>query len=76
MARAHPHAEATYQVIPLNEGGFAVEITIPGTYPTKVTSFPTEADAEAWIAQHQLHVQADPPGNRRFRRVGQPSRPA
>ena len=76
MARLHPHAEATYQVISLNEGGFGVEITIPGTYPTRVTSFPTEAEAQAWITQHQEHVQSDVPANRRFRRVGQQSRPA
>jgi hypothetical protein len=55
--RTHPHADAAYSVIPLKEGGFAVEVLIPDTYPTKVSPFANEAAAEAWIAQHKLHVQ-------------------
>jgi hypothetical protein len=68
MAKTHPHAEATYRVIALKEGTFGVEIAIPGSYPTKVTSFPTEADAEAWITQHQSQVQAEAQTSRWFRR--------
>lgn len=70
MAKIHPHAEAAYQVVALNEGGFGVEITIPGTYPTKVTSFPTEQEAEAWIVQHQSRVQSEAQSSRWFRRSG------
>jgi hypothetical protein len=68
MARTHPHAEATYRVISLKEGTFGVEIAIPGSYPTKVTSFATEADAEAWIAEHQSKVQSEAQSSRWFRR--------
>jgi len=55
--RTHPHADAAYTVVPLKEGGFAVEVLIPDTYPTKVSPFANEAAAEAWIAQHKLRVQ-------------------
>ena len=51
--RTHPHAEATYRVIPLDDGSFGVEVSIPETYPAKVSPFATEADAEARIAEHR-----------------------
>ena len=70
MARTHPHAEATYRIVPLKEGTFGVEIEIPGSYPTKVTSFATEADAEAWIADHQTRVQAEAQSSRWFQPSG------
>jgi len=56
MARTHPHAEATYRVISLPGGSFGVEVTIPDTYPTKVSGFATKAAAQAWIAQHKRRV--------------------
>ena len=59
MARTHPHAEATYRVIPLKDGTFGVEVVIPETYPTTVSPFATEAEAEAWIARHKRNVEAD-----------------
>ena len=58
LARAHPHAEATYHIIPHEDGSFAVEVRIPDTHPTKVGPFETSADAEAWIAVHQSRVEA------------------
>jgi hypothetical protein len=56
--RTHPHAEANYQVIPLDDGSFGVEVTIPDSQPTTVTKFLSEDDAEAWIIDHQERVQA------------------
>ena len=41
--RTHPHAEATYRVIPFDDGAFAVEVSIPESYPAKVSPFATEA---------------------------------
>jgi hypothetical protein len=58
MLRTHPHAAATYRVIALEDGSFGVEVTIPDSHPTKVSSFPTSADAEAWIRAHQNRVQS------------------
>jgi hypothetical protein len=48
--------EAVYSVIPLDDGKFAVEVTIPGSHPTKVTGLDTEAAAEAWIERHKTQV--------------------
>ena len=59
MARTHPHAEATYRIIPYDEKSFAVEVSIPDTNPTKVSAFATKADAEAWIAEHRQRVQTE-----------------
>jgi hypothetical protein len=70
--KTHPHAEATYRVIPLNGGAFGVEVTIPDSHPTRVTSFATEADAEAWIVDHQRRVQTDAQQGRWFRKSGPP----
>ena len=68
MPRTHPHAEATYRVIPLDDGSFGVEVSIPETFPTTVSKFDTEADAETWIEQHKSRVQAPATRESRFRR--------
>jgi hypothetical protein len=57
--RTHPHAEATYRVIPFDDGTFGVEVSIPDSYPTTVSKFASEVDAEAWIAEHQRRVQTE-----------------
>ena len=54
--KPHPHAEATYRVLLLEGGMFGVEVVIPETYPTTVSAFPSEAEAEAWIARHKNQV--------------------
>jgi len=41
MPKTHPHAEATYRVIPLEDGSFGVEVSIPENYPTTVKPFGT-----------------------------------
>jgi hypothetical protein len=57
--RTHPHAEATYRVVPLTGGAFGVEVVIPGAYPATVSSFATVAAAEAWIAQDKERVECE-----------------
>lgn len=57
--RTHPHAEAIYPVIPSGDGTFAVEVSIPESYPAKVSPFATEADAEAWITEHRRRAQSE-----------------
>ncbi len=54
--KTHPHAEATYRVVPLPGGTFGIEVAIPDTYPTTVSSFPTRAAAEDWIARNRERV--------------------
>jgi hypothetical protein len=56
MPPIHPHAEAVYRVFPLDDGKFAVEVTIPGSHPTKVTGLDTQAAAEAWIERHKTQI--------------------
>lgn len=56
MATVHPHAEATYRVLPRDDGSFAVEVSIPGTNPTKVTGIESQEAAEAWITRHKESV--------------------
>ena len=68
--RSHPHAEAIYRVISGGGGAFAVEVSIPESYPTKVSPFSTEADAEAWIAEHRRSVQSDKTSSWWFRSSG------
>ena len=68
MPKTHPHAEATYRVIPFDDGSFGIEVTIPDSYPTTVSKFKTEADAEAWIAEHQRRIQSQTQSGRWSRR--------
>ena len=58
MARTHPHAEAAYRVIALEDGSFGVEVSIPDSNPTTVTRFASEEAAEAWIAAHRRRVRS------------------
>lgn len=67
MPRIHPHAEATYRVIPFDDGSFGIEVSIPDSHPTRVSKFNTEADAEAWIVEHQRRVQSQAQSLRWFR---------
>jgi hypothetical protein len=70
MARTHPHAEATYTVVPFEDGTFGVQVAIPETYPTTVRPFPSEAEAEAWIAKHKIQVEAGATSGQWFRKTG------
>jgi hypothetical protein len=70
MPKIHPHAEATYRVISLANGAFGVEVSIPDRNPTTVSVFKTEADAEAWIAEHRRRVESQTQSGRQFRRSG------
>ena len=70
MARTHPHSEATYTVVPLDDGTFGVQVAIPETYPTTVKPFPSAEEAEAWIAKHKTQVEAGAAGGQWFRRTG------
>ena len=70
MPKSHPHDEATYTVIPFEGGHYAVEVSIPGSHPTKVSPFATAAEAEAWIEKHRLQVQTQSQSGRWFRKTG------
>lgn len=67
MPISHPHAAASYRVIPLNDGGFGVEVSIPDSSPTTVSKFDSEEAAEAWITDHRDRVQVQTGTGRGFR---------
>jgi hypothetical protein len=66
----HPHAEATYRIVPFKDDMFAVEVHIPDTQPATVSAFATKSAAEAWIADHQRRVQSQAQVGRGFRSPG------
>jgi hypothetical protein len=66
--RTHPYAEAVYRVVELRGGAFGVEVKIPEASPTTVSSFETEADAEAWIARNKQRVLEQSEPRNPFRR--------
>ena len=65
--RTHPHAEASYRVLTLDDGSFGVEVSIPDSHPTTVSKFETTEAAEAWIAAHRDRVQSQTHSGRGFR---------
>jgi hypothetical protein len=56
VTESHPHSDATYKVISLKDGLFAIEVSVPGSLPTKITGFATKAKAEEWVSAHKLDV--------------------
>jgi hypothetical protein len=66
--RTHPHAEATYRVVPLKGGAFGVEVSIPDRSPATVSPFDSEAAAEAWIARTKERVESESESGKWFRR--------
>ena len=70
MPKRHPQADSAYEVIPLADGSFCVEVRVPESSPTTVSKFATEADAEAWIAEHRRRVQSQTQSGRWFTRSG------
>jgi hypothetical protein len=71
--RTHPYAEAVYRVVELPGGVFGVEVKIPDSNPTTVSSFETEAAAEAWIVRNKQRVVEQSEPRNPFRR-SQPRR--
>jgi hypothetical protein len=70
MPRIHPHAEATYRVVARDDGTFQVEVAIPDSYPTTVSPFATQEDAEAWVVRHRDRVQTQSSAGGWFRKSG------
>ena len=66
--RTHPHADAVYRVLRLSNGSFGVEVQIPERYPTTVSSFDTEAAADAWITRTKERVAAQTAPRNWFRK--------
>ena len=67
MKISDPHKEAAFQIIEQADGTFAIQVDIPESSPTLVTSFATGRDAETWIANYKTRVEAGPPPKRWMR---------
>jgi hypothetical protein len=67
MGRRHPHADAIYRVVPLTHKAYGVEVAIPDSSPTMVTSFATKEAAETWIAGHRRQAECGSILTRRLR---------
>ena len=62
MVQPHPHAGATYEIVPLEDRTFQVNVTIPaGRRRATITGLSTKADAERWIAEHQAAIDGRAP---------------
>ena len=68
LMRTHPHAEAAYRIVRLTDGTFGVEVKIPDSYPTTVSSFDSEAAAEDWITRSKQRVEEQNAPRNWFRR--------
>ena len=66
----HPHSEAIYEVVALDAGKFGVKVSIPDANPTTVSSFATQAAAEAWITSHKARIKTQTRPGVTFRRSG------
>ena len=64
MVKLHPHAEAIYSVVPLDDGSFGVEVIVPEANPARVSGFGTEIAAGAWIETHKRQVELNLPYRR------------
>ena len=53
MEKKHPHSNAVYKIVAQKDTTFGVEVAIPDSLPTTVTSFTTVAEAERWIMRHR-----------------------
>jgi hypothetical protein len=60
MDKSHPHAEASYRVMPLDGGVFGVELVIPDMHPTMLTGSISQEAAKAWIANHEQQLRSRP----------------
>ena len=67
MPKSDPAAQASFRLVPQQDGSYGVEVTIPETYPTMVTGFADAEAAESWIVKYKERVEAGPPSRRRWR---------
>ena len=63
--KEHPHLGATYQILE-NGLSFAVQVRIPGAFPTTISGFDRQEDAERWIERHKADVAQGLPQRKRF----------
>jgi hypothetical protein len=70
MAKPDPAAQASFRLVPQQDGSYGVEVTIPETYPTMVTGFASMEAAETWVMRYKQRVESGPPSRRRWSAKG------
>lgn len=70
FAAPHPHIvvmttqeitpETAFRIFLQDDQSYAIEVTIPDSFPTIITRFDTEAAAEKWIAGYHARLEAKP----------------
>jgi len=58
MANLTPTEPTGFRIFLQNDSTYAIEVTIPGSFPTIIKSFATEALAEAWISSYRERLLA------------------
>ena len=62
MVKSHPHAGATYEIVPLEDRTYQVNVTIPaGRRRATITGLSTRVDAKRWIEEHQAAIDGGAP---------------
>src|SRR5579859_7356384 len=69
MADLTKNLDAESRIFLQEDGTYAVEIRMPDSFPTTVTSFTTEAAAESWVENYRTRVEAVRAGGKRIRRA-------
>jgi hypothetical protein len=59
MVLKNRNCEAVFRIFAQDDSSYAIEVVVPDSSPTTVSSFPTEADAEKWIVSYKARVEAD-----------------
>jgi hypothetical protein len=62
-----PNADAIFRVFQRTDQTFAIEVEVPDSSPTTVSSFPSEQAAELWIAKFKERVETAGTRGRYFR---------
>jgi hypothetical protein len=59
MVIKNRNCEAIFRIFAQDDSSYAIEVVVPESSPTTVSSFPTEAAAEKWIVGYKARVEAD-----------------
>lgn len=59
MVLKNRNCEAVFRIFAQDDSSYAIEVVVPDSSPTTVSSFPTEAAAEKWIVGYKARVEAD-----------------
>jgi hypothetical protein len=65
MVLKNRNCEAVFRIFAQDDSSYAIEVVVPESSPTTVSSFPTQDAAEKWIVGYKARVEADDGRGRR-----------